>query len=897
MIEGEKCYNNDIVRGLIIFSGQSGEGDTAQINKSQIGIGVFMSALTKIFGTHSERELKRIYPIVDKVESYKESMGALSDEELRNKTKEYKERLEKGETLDDLLPEAYATVREAANRVLGMEHYRVQIIGGIILHQGRIAEMKTGEGKTLVSTLPAYLNALEEKGVCIVTVNDYLAKRDAEWMGKVHEFLGLKVGVVLNSMNNDERREAYNCDITYVTNNELGFDYLRDNMVIYKEQLVQRSLHYAIIDEVDSVLIDEARTPLIISGQSGKSTRLYEACDILARQMKRGEDVPEYSKMDAIMGVELEESGDFVVNEKDKVVSLTLEGVKRVEQFFKIENLADAENLEIQHNIILALRAHNLMFRDQDYVVKDDQVMIVDEFTGRIMPGRRYSDGLHQAIEAKEHVKVKRESKTLATITFQNFFNKFEKKSGMTGTALTEEKEFRDIYGMDVVEIPTNRPVVRDDRQDAVYKTKKEKFHAVVEEVKEAHEKGQPVLVGTITIETSEIISGMLKREGIPHTVLNAKFHEMEAEIVAGAGQHGAVTIATNMAGRGTDIKLDDAAKEAGGLKIIGTERHESRRIDNQLRGRSGRQGDPGESQFFISLEDDLMRLFGSEKLMDIFTTLGVPENEQIQHKMLTSAIEKAQTKIEGNNFGIRKNLLEYDQVMNDQREIIYAERLRVLNGENMRDVIFKMITDRVENSVDTCISSDIPKEEWDLNELNQLLTTIIPLKPLNETDMEEVKNNKELKHLLKERAVKLYEAKETEFPEPEQFRELERVVLLKVIDRKWMDHIDDMDQLRQGIGLQSYGQRDPLVEYKMAGFDMFDDMIANIQEDTIRLLYHVKIEQKVEREQVAKVTGTNKDETATNTPKKRASAKVYPNDPCPCGSGKKYKQCCGKLA
>lgn len=897
MIEGEKCYNNGIVRGLIIFSGQSGEGDTAQINKSQIGIGVFMSALTKIFGTHSERELKRIYPIVDKVESYKESMGALSDEELRNKTKEYKERLEKGETLDDLLPEAYATVREAANRVLGMEHYRVQIIGGIILHQGRIAEMKTGEGKTLVSTLPAYLNALEEKGVCIVTVNDYLAKRDAEWMGKVHEFLGLKVGVVLNSMNNDERREAYNCDITYVTNNELGFDYLRDNMVIYKEQLVQRSLHYAIIDEVDSVLIDEARTPLIISGQSGKSTRLYEACDILARQMKRGEDVPEYSKMDAIMGVELEESGDFVVNEKDKVVSLTLEGVKRVEQFFKIENLADAENLEIQHNIILALRAHNLMFRDQDYVVKDDQVMIVDEFTGRIMPGRRYSDGLHQAIEAKEHVKVKRESKTLATITFQNFFNKFEKKSGMTGTALTEEKEFRDIYGMDVVEIPTNRPVVRDDRQDAVYKTKKEKFHAVVEEVKEAHEKGQPVLVGTITIETSEIISGMLKREGIPHTVLNAKFHEMEAEIVAGAGQHGAVTIATNMAGRGTDIKLDDAAKEAGGLKIIGTERHESRRIDNQLRGRSGRQGDPGESQFFISLEDDLMRLFGSEKLMDIFTTLGVPENEQIQHKMLTSAIEKAQTKIEGNNFGIRKNLLEYDQVMNDQREIIYAERLRVLNGENMRDVIFKMITDRVENSVDTCISSDIPKEEWDLNELNQLLTTIIPLKPLNETDMEEVKNNKELKHLLKERAVKLYEAKETEFPEPEQFRELERVVLLKVIDRKWMDHIDDMDQLRQGIGLQSYGQRDPLVEYKMAGFDMFDDMIANIQEDTIRLLYHVKIEQKVEREQVAKVTGTNKDETATNTPKKRASAKVYPNDPCPCGSGKKFKQCCGKLA
>ena len=856
-----------------------------------------MSAITKIFGTHSERELKRIYPLVDKVESYREAMGALSDEELKNKTKEYKERLENGETLDDLLPEAYATVREAAKRVLGMEHYRVQIIGGIILHQGRIAEMKTGEGKTLVSTLPAYLNALEGKGVCIVTVNDYLAKRDSEWMGQVHEFLGLKVGVVLNEMTNDERRDAYNCDITYVTNNELGFDYLRDNMVIYKEQLVQRGLHFAIIDEVDSVLIDEARTPLIISGQSGKSTRLYEACDILACQMKRGEDMPEYSKMDAIMGVEQEETGDFIVNEKDKVVSLTQDGVKKVEQFFKIENLADPENLEIQHNIILALRAHNLMFRDQDYVVKDDQVMIVDEFTGRIMPGRRYSDGLHQAIEAKEHVKVKRESKTLATITFQNFFNKFEKKAGMTGTALTEEKEFRDIYGMDVVEIPTNRPIARIDHHDVVYKTKNEKYKAVVEEVVKSHEKGQPVLVGTINIDTSELISGMLKREGIPHTVLNAKFHEKEAEIVAGAGQHGAVTIATNMAGRGTDIKLDDESKAAGGLKIIGTERHESRRIDNQLRGRSGRQGDPGESQFFISLEDDLMRLFGSEKLMDIFNALGVPEGEQIQHKMLTSAIEKAQKKIEGNNFGIRKNLLEYDQVMNDQREIIYKERSRVLDGENMRDAIFKMITDRVENCVDTCISSDIPKEEWDLNELNQLILSMIPMQAVTPEDVDSVKNNKELKHLLKERAVKLYEAKETEFPEPEQFRELERVVLLKVIDRKWMDHIDDMDQLRQGIGLQSYGQRDPLVEYKMAGFDMFDEMTASIQEDTIRLLYHVKIEQKVEREQVAKVTGTNKDESATNTPKKRAAAKVYPNDPCPCGSGKKYKQCCGRNA
>ena len=776
-----------------------------------------------------------------------------------------------------------------------MEHYRVQIIGGIILHQGRIAEMKTGEGKTLVSTLPAYLNALEGKGVCIVTVNDYLAKRDSEWMGQVHEFLGLTVGVVLNSMDNDERREAYNCDITYVTNNELGFDYLRDNMVIYKEQLVQRDLHYAIIDEVDSVLIDEARTPLIISGQSGKSTKLYEACDILAQQMTRGEDVPEYSKMDAIMGIEQEETGDFIVNEKDKVINLTQEGVHKVEQFFHIENLADPENLEIQHNIILALRAHYLMFRDQDYVVKDDQVMIVDEFTGRIMPGRRYSDGLHQAIEAKEHVKVKRESKTLATITFQNFFNKFDKKAGMTGTALTEEKEFRDIYGMDVIEIPTNRPIARIDHQDAVYKTKKEKFKAVVEEVKKAHEKGQPVLVGTITIETSELISGMLKREGIQHTVLNAKFHELEAEIVAQAGQHGAVTIATNMAGRGTDIKLDDDAKAAGGLKIIGTERHESRRIDNQLRGRSGRQGDPGESQFFISLEDDLMRLFGSERLMSVFTTLGVPEGEQIQHKMLTSAIEKAQEKIEYNNYGIRKNLLEYDRVNNDQREIIYSERRKVLNGDSMRDVIFKMIQDQVEKAVDTCISNEIPREEWDLNELNELILPIIPLEPITEESISDVKNMKELKQHLKEKAVLLYEAKETEFPEIEQFRELERVVLLKVIDGKWMDHIDDMDQLRQGIGLQAYGQRDPLVEYKMAGFDMFDEMISAIQEDTIRLLFHVQVEQKVEREQVAKVTGTNKDETVANAPKKREHAKVYPNDPCPCGSGKKYKQCCGR--
>ena len=855
-----------------------------------------MTLAEKIFGTHSSREIKMIKPIVDKIESLRPQMQALSDEGLRDKTKEYKERLANGATLDDLLPEAFATVREAAKRVLGMEHYRVQLMGGIVLHQGRIAEMKTGEGKTLVSTLPAYLNALEGKGVHIVTVNDYLAKRDSEWMGKVHEFLGLTVGVVLNDMDNDARRAAYACDITYVTNNELGFDYLRDNMVIYKEQLVQRDLHYAVIDEVDSVLIDEARTPLIISGQSGKSTRLYEACDILARQMQRGSGNGEFSKMDAIMGVEVEEDGDFIVNEKDKVINLTLEGVKKVERFFKIENLADAENLEIQHTIILALRAHNLMFRDQDYVVQDDQILIVDEFTGRIMPGRRYSDGLHQAIEAKEHVKVKRESKTLATITFQNFFNKYAKKAGMTGTALTEEKEFRDIYGMDVIEIPTNKPIARVDREDAVYKTKDEKFKAVVQEIVKTHATGQPVLVGTITIETSELISRMLNKEGIKHNVLNAKFHELEAQIVAEAGQHGAVTIATNMAGRGTDIKLDDEAREAGGLKIIGTERHESRRIDNQLRGRSGRQGDPGESRFYISLEDDLMRLFGSEKLITMFNALGVPEGEQIEHKMLSSSIEKAQKKIESNNFGIRKNLLEYDQVMNDQREIIYAERRRVLNGESMRDAIYKMITDQVENTVDSCLAEEPTAENaWDLEGLNELLLPVIPFEPITEDDVKGLSKD-ELKHNLKEQAVKLYEAREAEFPEPEMIRELERVVLLKVIDQKWMDHIDDMEILREGIGLQVYAQRDPLVEYKMAGYDMFDTMIANIQEDTVRYLFHVKVEQKVEREEVAKVTGTNKDDSLQKAPKKRAEDKVYPNDPCPCGSGKKYKQCCGRL-
>ena len=855
-----------------------------------------MSLVSKIFGTHSEREIKRIRKLVKSIVDLRPTMIELTDEALRAKTNEFKKRLADGDTLDDILPEAYAVVREAARRILKTEHYEVQLIGGIILHQGRIAEMKTGEGKTQTCLLPAYLNALEGNGVHVVTVNDYLASRDAEWMGQVHRFLGLTVGVVLNSVDNDERREAYNCDITYITNNELGFDYLRDNMVIYKEQLVQRGLHYAIVDEVDSVLVDEARTPLIISGQSGKSTKLYEMCDILAKQLVKGEESGELTKMAAIMKEEIEESGDFIVNEKDKVVNLTEEGVKKVEQFFHIENLADSENLEIQHNIILALRAYNLMFRDQDYVVKDDQVLIVDEFTGRIMPGRRYSDGLHQAIEAKERVKVKRESKTLATITFQNFFNKYEKKSGMTGTALTEEMEFRNIYQMDVVEIPTHRPIARIDLQDAVYKTKKGKLKAIVREIIQAHEKGQPILVGTITIEASEELSSMLKRQGVPHKVLNAKFHELEAEIVAEAGKHGAVTIATNMAGRGTDIKLDDESRAAGGLKIIGTERHESRRIDNQLRGRSGRQGDIGDSRFFICLEDDLVRLFGSDRLMSTFNALGIAEDEPIEHGMLSNAIEKAQKKIEGNNYGIRKNLLEYDQVMNEQREIIYKERRRVLDGENMRDSIYKMITDTVENVVDSCISDEQSPEAWDMLGFNQLLLPIFPMNPVSLNDEQKEKFKKaDLKQMVKETVVKLYEAKEAEFPQSEQVRELERVILLKVIDRKWMDHIDDMDQLRQGIGLQAYGQRDPLIEYKMSGYEMFGDMTEAIREDTVKLLLHVRVEQKVEREQVAKVTGTNKDDSATKEPKKRETEKVYPNDPCPCGSGKKYKQCCGR--
>ena len=919
-----------------------------------------MNVIEKVFGTHSERELKRILPIVDKIESLRDGMMALTDEQLKDKTKEYKTRLAQGETLDDLLPEAYATVREAGRRVLNMEHFRVQLIGGIILHQGRIAEMKTGEGKTLVSTLPAYLNALEGKGVHVVTVNDYLAARDAEWMGAIHEFLGLKVGIVLNSMKPEERKAAYACDITYVTNNELGFDYLRDNMAIYKEQLVLRDLHYAIIDEVDSVLIDEARTPLIISGQSGKSTSLYEACDILARQLKRGDDVGEFSKMDAIMGIEQEENGDFVVNEKDKVVNLTAEGIEKVEKFFHIENLADPENLEIQNNIILALRAHNLMHRDKDYVVKEDQVLIVDEFTGRIMPGRRYSDGLHQAIEAKEHVKVKRESKTLATITFQNFFNKFEKKSGMTGTALTEEKEFRDIYGMDVVEIPTNRPVIRKDLHDAVYKTKKEKLNAIVEAVKEAHAKGQPVLVGTITIEASEQLSGMLRREGIQHKVLNAKFHELEAEIVADAGIHGAVTIATNMAGRGTDIMLGgngefkakqqlrfkgypeevineavgyaqtedtqvlkareeyrklvehfteqskeeaEEVRQAGGLYIIGTERHESRRIDNQLRGRAGRQGDPGESRFYISLEDDLMRLFGGERIAAVMGRLNIDENTPIENNMLTNTIENAQRKVEARNFATRKNVLQYDDVMNRQRELIYKQRDQVLDGDNVKDEITKMMHQSVEDTVDAFLPDSETRDEWNIvglrdNYMGWLLTE--EDLQYSEDELKTISKD-DIKAELIQKVDDLSASREELFGE-QVTRELERVVMLKCVDVQWMDHIDAMEQLKRGIHLRGYAQRDPVVEYRNEGYDMFDQMIANIRDDTTRLFLSAKIqvidEQEAPKEMVESGAGaavkiSNPDEEEENASAK-PTAKVGRNDPCPCGSGKKYKKCCG---
>jgi preprotein translocase subunit SecA len=853
--------------------------------------------IEKIFGTHSEREIKKIEGIVNDIEDLASKMEQLSDEELREKTDEFKNRLAQGETLDDILPEAYAVVREASTRVLGMRHFRVQLIGGIILHQGRIAEMKTGEGKTLVATLPAYLNALEGKGVHIVTVNDYLANRDAEWMGKIYEFLGLSVGVILNDMESEDRRKAYNCDITYGTNNEFGFDYLRDNMVIYKEEMVQRDLHYAIIDEVDSVLIDEARTPLIISGSSSKSTHLYKAADIFVRRLKKGRILTEESALNNLLQQEIEEEGDFVVDEKAKTVTLTAEGVKKAEQFFSIENLADPENMEIQHHINLALKAHNIMHLDKDYVVKDGEIVIVDEFTGRLMPGRRYSDGLHQAIEAKENVEVNRESKTLATITFQNYFNKYNKKSGMTGTALTEEEEFRQIYGMDVIVIPTNKPVVRVDHPDVVYKTEKAKFNAVVNEIEESYNNGQPVLVGTITIETSEMLSQMLKKRGIKHQVLNAKYHDREAEIVALAGQKGAVTIATNMAGRGTDIKLGEGVKELGGLKIIGTERHESRRIDNQLRGRSGRQGDPGESRFYISLEDELMRLFGSERILKMFDAMGLPEDQPIEHNMLSKAIENAQKKVEGNNFSIRKHLLEYDRVMNEQREIIYGERKKVLEGSNLKDNILSMIKSIINDAVEMYTGESVHPDEWDIVSLNDYLRKIIPIKEINISKEEKEELTKEiLKEKIEEEAIELYNSKEAEIGE-EQMREIERVILLRVIDQKWMDHIDNMDQMRQGIGLRAYGQRDPLVEYQFIGYDMFEEMSDNIQEDTVRALYNVKVAYKPERERVAEPISTNRGEESIRVPIKRKEQKVGRNDPCPCGSGKKYKFCCGKNA
>lgn len=867
-----------------------------------------MSIVDKIFGTHSERELKLIDPQVQKTLSLADKMAALSDDELKNQTNIFKERLKNGETLDDILPEAFATVREAAKRVVGLYHYPVQIQGGIILYNGRIAEMKTGEGKTLVSTCPAYLMALLGKGVHIVTVNEYLASRDSKWMGAIHNFLGLSVGCVLNSMETEERKAQYECDITYVTNNELGFDYLRDNMAIYKEKQVLRGLNYCIIDEVDSVLIDEARTPLIISGQSNKSTKLYEACNALALQLKRGDDVKELNKMDIILGEVEEETGDYVVNEKEKNLHLTDDGVKKVEEFFHIDNLADPENLEIQHNIILALRAHNLMHKDKDYIVKDDQIIIVDEFTGRLMPGRRYSDGLHQAIEAKEHVNIKRESKTLATITFQNFFNKYNRKAGMTGTAQTEEKEFRTIYSMDVIVIPTNVPVARIDLNDAVYKTKREKFNAVVNEIDAAHKKGQPVLVGTINIDTSEMLSEMLSKRGIPHNVLNAKQHEKEAQIVADAGRVGQVTIATNMAGRGTDIKLDEESRNLGGLKIIGTERHESRRIDNQLRGRSGRQGDPGESRFYISLEDDLMRLFGSENLINIFNSLGVPDGEQIEHKMLTNAIERAQKRIENNNFGIREQLLKFDEINNEQREVIYEERDKVLRGENLANVIKRMIS----NVVEAIVSREVGEKEADDEAIISLLNNfakIIPLESLSKEEVDKDRTRTGLINLLKDKAYELYAKKEADVIENSPvalpsdrvvdkdypMRELERIILLRVIDSRWMNHIDDMDQLRQGINLVAYGQKDPVVEYKMAAYDMFDAMTSAINEETVRMLYHVQVARKVERKEVAKVTGTNHGSDEKIKQVVRTDKKIYPNDPCPCGSGKKYKNCHGK--
>nr|WP_330400983.1 preprotein translocase subunit SecA [Sporanaerobium hydrogeniformans] len=856
-----------------------------------------LNLIEKIFGTHSERELKRIEPIITKIESYDEAMQKLSDEELKAKTAEFKERLNKGETLDDILPEAYAVCREAGYRVLNMKHFRVQLVGGVILHNGRIAEMRTGEGKTLVGTLPVYLNALEGKGVHVVTVNDYLAKRDSEWMGQLYSFLGLSVGCILSSMENNERREAYNCDITYGTNNEFGFDYLRDNMVLYAEEMVQRDLNYAVIDEVDSVLIDEARTPLIISGQGSKSTHLYKAADIFVRRLQKGKLLGEETAMSTLMREEIEEEGDFVVDEKQKTVTLTQEGVRKAEQYFGLENLADPENMDIQHHITIALKAHNLMHIEKDYIVNDEgEIVIVDEFTGRLMDGRRYSDGLHQAIEAKEGVEVKKESQTLATITFQNYFNKYAKKAGMTGTALTEEAEFRDIYGMDVIVIPTNKPIQRKDLADVVYKTEAAKFAAVIEDIKETHSKGQPILVGTVNIDTSELLSKLLKREGVKHQVLNAKYHAKEAEIIAEAGKKGAVTIATNMAGRGTDIKLEEGVQDLGGLKIIGTERHESRRIDNQLRGRSGRQGDPGVSRFYLSLEDDLMRLFTPEATLKMFDALGLPDDEPIEHKILSKAIERAQTKVEGNNFGVRKHLLEYDKIMNEQREIIYAERFKVLKNENLREKVIEMAKAVISKVVDNCTNGIEYAEEWDIAGMMEHLRTIIPVADVKFTKEEQENLTVDgLKELLSQKAEELYKTKEEEIGE--QLREIERVILLKVIDQKWMDHLDNMDQMKQGINLQAYGQRDPLVEYRFLSFDIFEEMIENIQEETVKALYHVRIvvNKEIKRERVAEPVATNHSDESLGAKPTVKKEKIGRNDPCPCGSGKKYKTCCGK--
>ncbi|ADQ45427.1 preprotein translocase, SecA subunit [Caldicellulosiruptor kronotskyensis 2002] len=847
-----------------------------------------LKIIEKLIGSYSEREIKKILPIVDKIESLAPEYERLTDAELRQKTDIFKQRLKNGETLDDILPEAFAAVREAAWRTLRMRHFRVQLIGGIVLHQGRIAEMKTGEGKTLVATLPAYLNALEGKGVHIVTVNDYLAKRDAEWMGPIYNFLGLSVGVIVHGLSHEERKKAYNCDITYGTNNEFGFDYLRDNMAIYKEELVQRELNYAIIDEVDSILIDEARTPLIISGPAEKSTDLYKRADNFVRRLK-----PLYYNSDDDKQMPDTNGYDYIVNEKRHTVSLTEEGIKKAEKYFGVTNLADPENATLHHHIIQALKAHALMKRDRDYVVKDGQVIIVDEFTGRLMYGRRFSEGLHQAIEAKEGVRIERESKTLATITFQNYFRLYKKLAGMTGTAKTEEQEFREIYKLDVIEIPTHKPMIRIDHPDKVYKTEKAKFEAIVQEIVETHKKGQPVLVGTVSIEKSEMLSEMLKKHGIKHEVLNAKHHEKEAMIIAKAGQRGAVTIATNMAGRGTDIVLGEGVAELGGLKVIGTERHESRRIDNQLRGRAGRQGDPGESRFYVSLEDDLMRLFGSERIKNLVESLGLPDDQPIEHKILSDAIEKAQKRVEARNFEIRKHLLQFDDVLNKQREIIYSQRRKVLEGENLRDSILGMIDELVDYKIKIYTGESPHPEDWDIKGLLQDLKFIFLDSELSEQDAKNM-TKQELKEKLISIAKEKYEKKEQEIGE--LMRELERVVLLRVVDMHWMEHIDAVEQLREGISLRAIGQKDPIVEFRFEAFEMFDEMIKRIQEDTIKIILHANVENMPQRERVAKEMYEN---APSDTPVRKPvvkTQKVGRNDPCPCGSGKKYKKCCGAV-